>query len=513
LAVLITALHLPLPGQSQVLERMLMPGPLVQGHAEFEKDCGLCHSNFSSEKQTALCLDCHEDIAKDLDSKTGFHGRNTSVQDRQCADCHTEHEGRDGIISPVTNSSFRHDSTNFPLEGAHLTTACDECHVAGKPRRDAEETCVACHREQDAHDGRLGEDCAQCHSPQSWRDSLFNHAEKTDFPLEGGHAMVTCVGCHGAANHEDASPECVSCHLRDDVHAGVNGRECQQCHKPEEWKNVTFDHATDGKWALLGKHMEVACNLCHTMSLTEPKLETTCVSCHRSDDAHQGKNGEACEDCHNNDSWTENDFDHAEDTDFPLRGTHEKLQCVACHRGSMDEELPVACVSCHKNADIHQESLGDRCESCHSDLGWLVELRFDHDLTTFPLVGSHAVAPCETCHFDKRYHDTGSGCIDCHAKDDDHQGSLGEQCASCHNPNGWAFWTFDHDTQTEFLLQGAHKELACNSCHAPGGPAAEDMARICQVCHRKDDVHRGRFGKNCGQCHTNDSFSEVRRLQ
>ena len=513
MAALVIAPGQPVYAQAQIFEKMLMPGPLVQGHAEFEQNCDACHTSFAKDSQTALCLDCHELVAQDLDDSVGFHGKDPRVGGKDCVDCHTEHEGRNGVISPLTNSSFRHEFTDFPLEGSHRVTACVECHEKDKPRREAEGECVACHLENDAHDGTLGEDCAQCHSPESWKENTFNHAETTEFPLEGGHGQVSCVACHGAAVHKDTPSECVSCHVQDDTHSGVNGNECQGCHVPEKWDVVRFDHTTDGKWELLGKHREVACELCHTVTLTEPKLETTCVSCHGSDDAHQGKNGAECQECHNNESWKESQFDHAVDTEFPLNGTHRELQCEACHRGAMDEGLDMTCASCHLNADVHEGSLESGCENCHNDEGWLAGIRFDHDMSAFPLIGTHAIAPCETCHVDKRFRDTTSGCVDCHLKDDAHEGSLGDQCMSCHNPNGWAFWNFDHNTQTDFVLEGTHETVTCQSCHSSEKIGTRESPRNCGVCHKRDDVHRGRFGRNCEQCHGNTSFSEVRRLQ
>jgi len=499
------------PAGAQILERLLMPGPLVQGHAEFEQTCEKCHASFKKESQTGLCLACHEAVGEDLEAGQGFHGKNPNIKGRECVTCHTEHEGRDGIISPVSTSAFRHEMTDFALEGAHLGTACSECHVQGKAKREAAHECVACHKDDDSHEGRLGEDCAQCHTPVSWRESVFDHGRQTEFALEGAHAQVSCVGCHGGAVHEDTPSECVACHARDDVHAGVNGRECQQCHGTEEWKTVKFDHERDGHWPLLGKHAEVACNLCHTVSLTEPKLETECVSCHRSDDAHQGKNGTVCQDCHTNESWQESLFDHGK-TEFALHGRHEELQCVACHRGSMEEELPLSCHECHQTSDVHEGVLGELCESCHSELGWLSSIRFDHDISSFPLIGTHAVVSCEQCHADKRFGETASACVDCHAKDDVHLGGLGELCADCHNPNGWGYWTFDHNVQTDFRLENAHEGVACNKCHRPAGRTSWVTQRECGACHRIDDRHQGRFGKDCGQCHTTSSFSDVRRL-
>jgi hypothetical protein len=35
----------------------------------------------------------------------------------------------------------------------------------------------------------------------------------------------------------------------------------------------------------------------------------------------------------------------------------------------------------------------------------------------------------------------------------------------------------------------------------------------CADCHRADDVHDGEFGPDCGRCHSDRSFKEVRSLQ
>jgi hypothetical protein len=35
----------------------------------------------------------------------------------------------------------------------------------------------------------------------------------------------------------------------------------------------------------------------------------------------------------------------------------------------------------------------------------------------------------------------------------------------------------------------------------------------CADCHLSDDVHDGEFGPDCGRCHSDSSFQEVRSLQ
>ncbi len=57
-----------------LLEKLIIPGPVIQGHAKFEKDCGKCHEPFSRQTQTRLCLDCHKETAADRTSKKDFTG-------------------------------------------------------------------------------------------------------------------------------------------------------------------------------------------------------------------------------------------------------------------------------------------------------------------------------------------------------------------------------------------------------------------------------------------------------
>ena len=100
-------------------------------------------------------------------------------------------------------------------------------------------------------------------------------------------------------------------------------------------------------------------------------------------------------------------------------------------------------------------------------------------------------------------------CTACHRRDDIHEQQLGEDCESCHNPNAWTLWEFDHDAQSDFQLQGAHADLDCLACH--NGPVRKNisLSMSCGGCHRNDDVHDGRFGKTCERCHNVESFDDV----
>ncbi|MFQ5559536.1 MAG: cytochrome c3 family protein, partial [Nitrospinota bacterium] len=97
-----------------------MPGKLNSGHARYEEDCRKCHSSFKKNApQRLLCLDCHKKVAKDIDEKTGFHGRNSKIEQNECNHCHTEHKGRSFDIMVFDRDLFNHEITDFLLKGRH----------------------------------------------------------------------------------------------------------------------------------------------------------------------------------------------------------------------------------------------------------------------------------------------------------------------------------------------------------------------------------------------------------
>jgi hypothetical protein len=366
---------------------------------------------------------------------------------------------------------------------------------------------VSCHRDDDAHAGNLGTDCGKCHGVDAFaKQAKFSHAE-TGFPLEGRHADVACALCHPAQRYENTASDCYSCHRLDDPHLGRFGRDCASCHTPRGFAHARFDHSRT-RFALKGRHAQVACETCHTGPLHAQDLPTDCIGCHRDDDAHQGRNGESCSRCHGPDDWSAARFDH-ERTDFALHGAHAELRCESCHAGRLDQALPTSCGVCHRAEDVHRGQEGSACERCHGETGWDRDLFFEHDLTEFPLLGLHAVVACEQCHASPAFRDAAVDCIACHRSDDAHQLRLGPDCAECHNPNGWRVWRFDHAAQTRFALGGAHAELSCNACHRSAAPRGIRLDRSCAGCHARDDRHEGAFGHDCSRCHDDSSWSEV----
>jgi hypothetical protein len=493
---------------ADTLESALSPGKLISGHAKFDNDCSKCHVRFNKAGQMDRCLDCHKDVARDVQSNRGFHGR---LRDKSCRGCHTEHKGRHVNIAPLDSRTFDHRQTDFLLRGAHANpkVECRHCHLTGKKFRDAPMTCVACHKKDDKHRGRLGSRCSDCHTETNWKTTRFDHS-KTRFPLTGKHIDVPCRSCHADPSFKGASTQCVACHRKDDKHKQRFGTRCESCHTDRDWKRITFDHDRDTKYRLKGKHRFTQCERCHTGFLFKEKTSTVCIACHRKDDAHKGRYGEKCASCHVESAWKPATFDHNRQTRYPLRGKHASVRCDSCHTGHLfRNKLTTACVACHLKDDKHKGQEGKKCDSCHSERSWRNAL-FDHELTRFPLLGAHAKVECKKCHVTPAFKDAKTACISCHRKDDKHKLRLGPRCEDCHNARSWKAWNFDHDRRTSFRLDGGHFGLQCEACHKRPMPSKVSVGTTCASCHEVDDVHDGRFGRQCERCHVTSSFKKIR---
>ena len=426
------AMFLNANGQS-LFEKLVMPGNVIEGHAKHEKTCESCHEPFSKKSQRRLCLECHKDIASDIATKSGFHGKRQDVTTAECKTCHTDHKGRKADIIGFDPQTFNHTATDFGLKGAHTSAPCTGCHVAGEKYRKAATNCFACHKSDDAHKGSLGQECASCHSEETWRKTkTFDHS-KTKFPLDGAHRDVQCAICHVGERYKDLPHACADCHKIQDVHGGRYGKKCDTCHAATKWKTIKFDHAKDTKFPLKGGHKEVKCDGCHKGDLYRDKLATTCVTCHKANDPHKGQLGTRCESCHNELSWRKKvTFDHYV-TKFPLFGLHAAVPCEECHRTQAYRETAKSCHECHKDTH-HEGKLGPTCNDCHNPNGWAL-WQFNHDRQTkFPLTGAHVGLQCHACHTAPAAVKVSAPvtCFGCHSADDAHRGSFGQRCEACH---------------------------------------------------------------------------------
>ncbi len=273
---------------------------------------------------------------------------------------------------------------------------------------------------------------------------------------------------------------------------------------------------------LAGPHRELdhpeKCSLCH--SGVEGLDQGRCLECHKEvggrleqGSGHHGTLTGKCWDCHSDHqgreyamvTLDEAGFDHRRAL-YDLLGAHRRVECRKCHdprpAGARKFQqnyylgLPTDCEGCHQ--DPHQGQFRLACATCHDERSWKPGgPGFDHDMSRFPLSGAHRATPCAGCH--KRggapYLDL--QCVSCHA--DPHGGQYGQVCQDCHTTGGWIGEAsrVDHE-KTRFPLSGAHRGVACGSCHKKG--QAERPGLDCVSCHK--DEHRGRFGPKCGDCHT-----------
>jgi len=483
---------------AQSLEDVLMPGKVIAGHAKYEQECANCHVKFNKAAQDGLCLDCHKEVARDVRTKQGHHGR---LKPEACHNCHTDHKGRDVNIVQFDEKSFDHAKTDFALAGAHPRVACRTCHVVGKKYRDAPAACDGCHRKDDKHKGALGPKCADCHTESTWKDARFDHG-KTRFALHFKHADVACKDCHANNVFKDTATTCVGCHRKDDKqHRGRLGEKCEVCHSAKDWRDVSaFQHDRDTKYALRGKHRAAKCESCHTTSAAREKLPTNCIACHKTDDKHNATLGTGCGDCHTERNWRDAKYDH-ELSVFKLRGKHHDVECKDCHRDPKSYKGTVqTCIGCHRKDDTHKDRYGDKCAGCHTEKTWR-DIVFRHDRDTkYALTGRHAQTKCDSCHAGHVYRDKlAADCQSCHRKDDKHREQLGRQCEQCHDAVEWKKTVrFDHN-KSRFPLLGRHARVECKSCHAT--PAYKDAKRDCIGCHEKEDKHKRMLGLDCASCH------------
>jgi hypothetical protein len=434
--------------------------------------------------------------------------------------------GAPGVVTPGEAWASWFESLVMPGEvaakHARVERQCDKCHVRfDKAAQDG--LCVACHtdvaadlRAQRGYHGQApavrGRTCKTCHSEHLGRGTsivqldrkTFDHG-LTDAPLRGAHTRVACDDCHAAdKRYREAATQCSGCHGRTDPHDGRLGLACDTCHAETAWTAVRFDHATT-TFPLEGRHQAVRCEACHTTKRYKP-TPSTCVGCHARNDKHRGTLGDRCESCHTPGTWSAARFDHLRRTRFPLESRHARTRCESCHKQTDARgRTPTACDGCHAREDAHQGHFGRTCETCHTPSEW-PRHTFEHDRRTrYALRGRHRQARCTACHpGDLSAQRADTSCYACHRHDDVHGGREGIRCDKCHDERSWhSDVLFDHGS-TRLPLMGAHTRVACTQCHT--SPAFAHVAHECVSCHEGADIHRGREGTRCGDCHNQTTW-------
>lgn len=263
--------------------------PLLGKHGKTE--CKECHKSTMFKEAPKECYSCHK---KD-DKHKGTLGE-------KCAECHGEQDWKS------TKGRFNHDRTKFPLRNAHAasTIKCEACHKDAGSFRKTPLDCFSCHKKDDKHEGQIGKQCEQCHTDRSWKVERYDHA-RARFALTGRHVAVECKKCHETPRFRDAARDCYSCHKKEDTHKLKFGVNCESCHNTRAWPLWDFDHARRTKYRLDGAHVKVSCEGCHKQPAPQGKeaapVGSTCITCHRGEDVHDGQFGMRCEQCHVTESW------------------------------------------------------------------------------------------------------------------------------------------------------------------------------------------------------------------
>lgn len=519
--------------------RRTAPGALSAMHARVPElaganACAACHGGLFTSV-TEACLDCHGAIDAQIASSAGLHGGLDRSEAVRCVTCHSEHHGE---AFPMVNAAsfaragvddveaFDHVLVGFVMDGAHLERDCTACHEHARDDLPPEGTprfgglsrdCAACHA--DPHEGRMTVDCVRCHGQRTW-DGLGSLGHGDRLPLVGGHADVACATCHveGTSHGLEA--------LGTRGSASLDARMCAVCHASPHDPGFVRDVGL-----VTSRPAGDACAACHLAGQT----------LFRSPDVDVPPALHAL-------------------TGFALDAPHAAVACDACHgvAGTFAERFPGRpaddCRACHADPhggqfDASRRTPGD-CLACHARDGF-VPPRFDadaHAATALPLDGAHAALTCEACHerpapdAPRAFAGTPARCEDCHA--DAHDGAFDARlvaqpddprgtCARCHSverfddplPGG-----FVHGAWTGLVLDGAHLQVGCETCH-PATHASDDagrrfgrvadhvdVARGCAACHA--DVHEGAFERpglarsvdgrtDCARCHDATSFRSL----
>ena len=495
--------------------------------------CTACHINNNFTATSTQCYSCHQ--ADYQNSNNPPHVKlGISIQ---CGTCHT--------TTDWTNALFNHNTTSFPLTGAHVTVPCASCHTNNNYNGSLPTNCYGCHQADftgttnpNHVTAQYPTDCTICHNTTAWMPSTFNHSSV--FPLTGAHATVACAQCHVNGNYTTVPKDCYSCHTVDyNGTTNPNHKQwnlpttCDTCHSTTNWLNATFDHAKYANYPLTGAHATLQCAQCH-LNNNFASTSTACDSCHDAD--FRGTTNpnhvtagfpKTCDTCHTTTAWIPSSFNHST-TAFPLTGFHATMQCAQCHTAADNYQgkLATTCIGCHQSdfsgaTNPSHKGFPTDCTQCHNTTSWTTST-FNHNLTSFPLTGAHTTAPCASCHTNNNY--TGNlptTCIGCHQTD--YNGTTNPAhasnptafpttCTQCHTTTNWTTATFNHNN-TSFPLTGAHTTVPCASCHTNNNYAGT-LPTTCVGCHQTDynnttnPAHlAGGFPTDCTMCHSTASWT------
>ncbi len=501
--------------------------PLTGAHVSVT--CNACHIGGRFVGTPLACYGCH---VNDFNGTTNPNHRASGLA-TDCTQCHTTVNWQ--------NAKFDHSLVKFPLTGAHVSLACNSCHVGGQ-FSNAPTACIGCHladvnKTTDPNHNAAGfpQDCSLCHSTVNWLGATFNHNTATKFALTGAHAQAACAQCHINNVFAGTPAQCSGCHLPDFNKAAnpnhvASGfpQTCDTCHTTAAWQPANFDHAKTA-FPLTGAHVTTQCLLCHVKNNFKT-ITTQCSGCHMkefqttSNPNHVAASlPQDCSLCHTTVNWNGATFNHNTATKFPLTGAHIPLQCAQCHINNKFAGTPMDCSGCHMpdftkaaNPNHVKSGFPQTCDVCHTTAAWQ-PANFDHNKTAFPLTGAHVTTLCLICHVNNNFTTVSTQCVGCHLTDfnkttsPNHvQAGFPQDCQVCHVTTAWTPAAFDHQ-KTTFPLTGAHVKTQCLLCHINNNFTTLPLQ--CSGCHMPDfnkttnpnHVKSG-FPQTCDTCHTTNAW-------
>jgi len=357
--------------------------PIYSGKHNGEwSSCADCHTNPASYAQFT-CIDCHDHNQPDMNSKhsdvAGYIYNSIA-----CFECHP---------TGSSEGAFNHNTSIFPLTGAHATVECIKCHTNGYGGTST--VCYDCHTSnynQSTNPNHITSQfpatCETCHSQSAWSPSIFNH--NNVYPLTGAHATIAsdCFACH-QGNYINTPNTCAGCHqanynqTTNPNHGAISiPTECATCHTTNpNWTPANFP-IHNNYYVLAGAHVAIAnqCVVCHNGNYNS--TPNTCVGCHLNDYNQTNDPPHAasqfpttCLDCHTQSAWTPANWNH-DGLYFPIySGKHNGKwnTCSDCHTNPGNYAVFSCITSCHSQSSTNNDHQGvagysynsNACYNCH----------------------------------------------------------------------------------------------------------------------------------------------------
>ena len=377
-------------------------------------------------------------------------------------------------LTPHLRNTFNHLNTGFPLKAAHLSVACETCHIGGTFKGTPKD-CAGCHAV-----GRLiaatpktqnhiptTKACDACHgNAASFQTAVMDHTGLTEpcavchngsystiiksVPSDSVHNNVAapCDACHkntftfvgSKYDHTNAISDCVNCHNgvtapgKPTAHI-VTSQPCENCHtpvitpgwpSPTSFLGATFDHST-----IAG----AACSSCHGPMpgiMAKPATHIPTAA--------------ACETCHSPTSTSVGGF---KAPNWAMSHTGITTGCASCHGGQSFQGATVVAKPATHIATTAA------CETCHSSSSTSIG---GFAAPNWTMSHSGITTGCASCHGGQTFSTgvTPVGQISGHV-------STTAACENCHTstatPGGFATWKMSHTGIT----------TGCANCHLTSG--------------------------------------------